>query len=68
MSSCSLAWNVKAALSNQPTHDLHHSDLEYFAPLVDASAAPNAKALGENWILRFNHLKKVYRLVVRYFE
>ncbi|GAA5881465.1 hypothetical protein JCM3774_005091 [Rhodotorula dairenensis] len=44
-------------------------DPDYFATLVDETgAAASAKALSDNWILRFNHLKKLYRLIVRYFE
>ncbi|GAA5846488.1 hypothetical protein JCM9279_006711 [Rhodotorula babjevae] len=33
-----------------------------------ATSAANAKALSENWVLRFNNLKREYKLVVRYFE
>ncbi|GAA6064121.1 hypothetical protein JCM10212_004968 [Sporobolomyces blumeae] len=41
-------------------------DQTHFNPLV--SARFNAKALDENWVLRFNHLKRLYKLVIRYFE
>ncbi|BGP29212.1 hypothetical protein JCM10296v2_000950 [Rhodotorula toruloides] len=41
-------------------------DAEYFRPL--ANSASNAKALSENWVLRFNNLKRLYKLIVRYFE
>ncbi|GAA5892296.1 hypothetical protein JCM8208_001504 [Rhodotorula glutinis] len=33
-----------------------------------ATTAANPKALSENWVLRFNNLKREYKLVVRYFE
>ncbi|EMS23422.1 protein-nucleus import-related protein [Rhodotorula toruloides NP11] len=41
-------------------------DAEYFRSL--ANSASNAKALSENWVLRFNNLKRLYKLIVRYFE
>ncbi|TNY24172.1 hook-related protein family [Rhodotorula diobovata] len=41
-------------------------DPEHFR--LVASSASNAKALSENWVLRFNNLKREYKLVVRYFE
>ncbi|BGP45203.1 hypothetical protein JCM10450v2_001020 [Rhodotorula kratochvilovae] len=41
-------------------------DADHFRLL--AASASNAKALSENWVLRFNNLKRLYKLVVRYFE
>ncbi|KAK4333566.1 HOOK protein-domain containing protein [Rhodotorula toruloides] len=41
-------------------------DAEYFRPL--ANSASNPKALSENWVLRFNNLKRLYKLIVRFFE
>ncbi|GAA5907780.1 hypothetical protein JCM5296_004534 [Sporobolomyces johnsonii] len=41
-------------------------DAEYFRNL--ANSASNQKALSENWVLRFNNLKRVYKLIIRYFE
>ncbi|GAA5991463.1 hypothetical protein JCM10908_005715 [Rhodotorula pacifica] len=47
-------------------------DPDYFSTLVNAngtsSSSATKAALSENWIMRFNHLKKLYRLIVRYFE
>ncbi|KAK4056140.1 hypothetical protein OIO90_002871 [Microbotryomycetes sp. JL221] len=39
-------------------------DANYFHQLSSVSA----KALTTSWILRFNHLKRLYKLVMRYFE
>ncbi|KAK4049671.1 hypothetical protein OIV83_003946 [Microbotryomycetes sp. JL201] len=36
----------------------------YFGTLASASS----KTLSTNWVLRFNHLKRLYKLVMRYFE
>ncbi|GAA5927997.1 hypothetical protein JCM10213_000945 [Rhodosporidiobolus nylandii] len=33
-----------------------------------ANSASNPKALSENWVLRFNNLKRLYKLLIRYFE
>lgn len=44
-------------------------DPDYFSSLVSengGTSAPNA--LSGNWILRFNYLKKLYRLIFRYLE
>ncbi|GAA5976900.1 hypothetical protein JCM5350_007285 [Sporobolomyces pararoseus] len=41
-------------------------DSEHFKPL--SAALSNSKALGENWVLRFNNLKRLYKLLIRYFE
>ncbi|EGU12783.1 hypothetical protein RTG_00801 [Rhodotorula toruloides ATCC 204091] len=41
-------------------------DAEYFRPL--ANSASNPKALSENWVLRFNNLKRLYKLIVRFFD
>ncbi|GJN87749.1 hypothetical protein Rhopal_000704-T1 [Rhodotorula paludigena] len=41
-------------------------DADFFRLL--ANSASNAKALSENWVLRFNNLKRLYKLVIRYFE
>lgn len=68
------SWLSVAALHSilgqriETDHSPFRSDPDYFASLVDSAAAPNTKALADNWILRFNHLKKLYRLIVRYFE
>jgi hypothetical protein len=43
-----------------------HSDPVYFSPL--SSSSSNPKALSENWVLRFNNLKRLYKLLIRYFE
>lgn len=42
------------------------SDPAYFSPL--SSSTSNSKALSENWVLRFNNLKRLYKLLIRYFE
>ncbi|GAA5915042.1 uncharacterized protein JCM6883_004222 [Sporobolomyces salmoneus] len=41
-------------------------DQEYFGPLK--AGMGNRKALRENWVLRFNGLKRLYKLLIRYFE
>ncbi|GAA5984793.1 hypothetical protein JCM11641_002742 [Rhodosporidiobolus odoratus] len=41
-------------------------DSTHFSTL--ANSAANPKALAENWVLRFNNLKRVYKLLIRYFE
>lgn len=38
----------------------------YFRPA--AAAAVAASALSDNWVLRFNALKRLYKLLIRYFE
>jgi hypothetical protein len=45
-----------------------HSDPDYFSSLIGENGGTSANALSDNWILRFNYLKKLYRLIVRYFE
>ncbi|ORY88555.1 HOOK protein-domain-containing protein [Leucosporidium creatinivorum] len=40
-------------------------DPTYFRQLTTAA---NSKALSENWVLRFNNLKRLYKLLIRYFE
>ncbi|GAA6024350.1 hypothetical protein JCM10207_003313 [Rhodosporidiobolus poonsookiae] len=41
-------------------------DADHFRAL--ANSASNPKALAENWVLRFNNLKRLYKLLIRYFE
>ncbi|GAA6024880.1 hypothetical protein JCM11491_006665 [Sporobolomyces phaffii] len=41
-------------------------DSNHFQPL--AAGLANSKALSENWVLRFNNLKRLYKLLIRYFE
>ncbi|GAA5943214.1 uncharacterized protein JCM15063_005292 [Sporobolomyces koalae] len=41
-------------------------DEHHFAPLKPALS--NEKPMQENWVLRFNHLKRLYKLAIRYFE
>ncbi|GAA5841236.1 hypothetical protein JCM3766R1_001709 [Sporobolomyces carnicolor] len=41
-------------------------DPDHFNPL--SAALSNSKALSENWVLRFNNLKRLYKLLIRYFE
>ncbi|GAA5953049.1 hypothetical protein JCM8115_002421 [Rhodotorula mucilaginosa] len=43
-------------------------DPDYFSSLIGENGGTSANALSDNWILRFNYLKKLYRLIVRYFE
>lgn len=53
---CALALTRRCSfLSRDPVH---------FGTLTST----NQKALTENWVLRFNHLKRLYKLVIRYFE
>ncbi|GAA5856523.1 hypothetical protein JCM8547_008784 [Rhodosporidiobolus lusitaniae] len=42
------------------------TDKTYFSALL--TSASNPKALAENWVLRFNNLKRLYKLLIRYFE
>lgn len=50
-----------------PHLSLNHRDPAYFRPF-SAATASNQKALAENWVLRFNNLKRLYKLLIRYFE
>ncbi|KAK4702513.1 hypothetical protein P7C70_g3710, partial [Phenoliferia sp. Uapishka_3] len=45
-------------------------DPTYFRLLSPSSTSTSsqAKALSENWVLRFNALKRLYKLLIRYFE
>ena len=54
--------------ANVLTYLLAHSDPAYFRPLSASSTSSNQKALTENWVLRFNNLKRLYKLLIRYFE
>lgn len=63
---CALSDPITVTLTNAVTDHLPlPSDPAYFRQLTTAS---NAKALAENWVLRFNHLKRLYKLLIRYFE
>ncbi|KAM0787021.1 hypothetical protein ACM66B_006288 [Microbotryomycetes sp. NB124-2] len=67
---------TRARLNDSPTtlHDLSDGltlgyvllsiDSVYFESLGSASV----KALSGSWVLRFNHLKRLYKLVMQYFE
>lgn len=41
------------------------SDPDYFRSV---SSASNGSNLAANWVLRFNQLKRLYKLIIRYFE
>jgi len=43
-----------------------YRDSQHFSTL--SSSISNWKALTENWVLRFNHLKRLYKLLIRYFN
>lgn len=43
------------------------SDPAYFRP-GGAPSTASQKALADNWVLRFNNLKRLYKLIIRYFE
>ncbi|GAA5909448.1 hypothetical protein JCM6882_002647 [Rhodosporidiobolus microsporus] len=42
------------------------TDSNHFRTLANSTSNP--KALAENWVLRFNNLKRLYKLLIRYFE
>ncbi|GAA5840875.1 hypothetical protein JCM11251_007628 [Rhodosporidiobolus azoricus] len=42
------------------------TDSHHFRTLANSTSNP--KALVENWVLRFNNLKRLYKLLIRYFE
>ncbi|KAM0747247.1 HOOK-domain-containing protein [Meredithblackwellia eburnea MCA 4105] len=45
-------------------------DPNYFRSLASGSSTSTStsKALSENWVLRFNALKRLYKLIIRYFD
>ncbi|GAA6040131.1 hypothetical protein JCM8097_002041 [Rhodosporidiobolus ruineniae] len=45
---------------------LLETDPTHFRTL--ANSASNPRALADNWVLRFNNLKRLYKLLIRYFE
>ncbi|SCZ96335.1 BZ3500_MvSof-1268-A1-R1_Chr8-2g10125 [Microbotryum saponariae] len=54
--------STRSALTFSPPS---FSDPAYFRPLATTT---KQKTLSENWVLRFNNLKRLYKLLIRYYE